>query len=1117
MYVSMFSLLLLCSFSSSSRVCNAYPSIFSVVKKRVRLMDADTVNNASTSTEGVNTNEVEAESNTVDSLEVFSSNGNVMQEVGSVGEILTRLELDLACVSEKLVNLDLFVMHVETRESDFEAFASEKEGTSNDIIEKAMEFDLLSGVLDSEVTELGDLLSSVAIEIDNVRKVISSRGYVDEAFILIEEKLHDSEKSLKQSQDHLLELRVQCTNFHGIMLTSQGDQNWEDSEAADYFNGDALLTPKTKIKMQTVEQQRHILRMLEKSLARELDLEKKLTESRQVEEELEVRLQQEALYMEEEIEDASQKLFEGENAAEVLLGISKSLLGRLQMAHFNLNGTVQKESYLQSKLQEMEEHLKAKDNLLGKSENNSKELGDKVKSLEKRLEDSEFQLSNYTASAKKSQELECEILEMEDIINTLKEKNSEAERRIDTAETECKILKEANVELDKELNILKSSSSITSERINVLEKQLRDSELRLQHAVASAEASQEKQIMLNSTIKDMEDLIEDLKSKVSKAESLMESAEDKCIILSESNSDLNEELTFVRGRLACLKSSLCQAEEMKKATARDINFRSKLITDLILQLALERERLEKQIALLIMENKAQKKLFQQKDKVPSPLGKDTGESMLPKAELSAVTSPNECKEEISKFSSIANVEENVSGDFMSSESKETDSSTRLDALRDIDARQLNWKYVLTAVLVILISTVFESSLCFFNSMAEVSGIHRFHLPQTIYATVADEDGDDDDEEYSYPFAFDFDSLSPPNHTLFIHSRDFNYSPNSEPEPGSLDSDSGSDHSGLLADPDSFVVDDDQMNFVTDLFVTPDGNVSEDSGFDNGNRVVLEDVYGDFGSDFDGVLLPADSNGLDTGDGIRVVGIGLDSDSLEVELNAGDIDQPGVNGFWNCLRIDDERDVNDEFEWEEVNERGEDRDYLSSVIDGIEEISVSSDNSSSEGGNSNSHSVDEPVRNLEWEVLLAVNNIDRSLELDGNDDGIAHVNETDHDALFGQFLESEGTLKGSPPAAKSVVENLPLVVLKDEENKTACAVCKDEILVVEKVTELPCSHYYHWECIVPWLNIRNTCPVCRHELPTDDTDYERRKIGRRTGAGAQLISDFQVRYNFEIVP
>ncbi|CAN4090516.1 unnamed protein product [Withania somnifera] len=380
-------------------------------------------------------------------------------------------------------------------------------------------------------------------------------------------------------------------------------------------------------------------------------------------------------------------------------------------------------------------------------------------------------------------------------------------------------------------------------------------------------------------------------------------------------------------------------------------------------------------------------------------------------------------------------------------------------------------------------------------MAEVFRLHRFHLPTTTYTTVAD-----DDEEYPHHFSFDSDSLSPPNnHTFFIHSHNFNSG-----------SDSDSDHSGLLADPSSFVVDDDQMNFVTDLFVTRDGNVTEDPN----SRVFLEDEYGNFGSDFDGVLLPTDSNGA------RVVGIGSEADSQEVELNSGDIDDQhgdsgvGVNGFLNCLRIDDDdqRDLNDDFEWEEVNERGEDRDYLSSVIDGIEEISVSSD-----GGNSNPNTDsidggDERLRNLEWEVLLAVNNIERSLDFDGNDDGIAHVYDTDHDALSGQFLESEGTLKGSPPAAKSVVKNLPLVVLNDEEDKTVCAVCKDEIFVVEKVTELPCCHYYHLDCIIPWLNMRNTCPVCRHELPTDDTDYERRKIGRRNGAG-----DFQVRYNFEVVP
>jgi hypothetical protein len=147
------------------------------------------------------------------------------------------------------------------------------------------------------------------------------------------------------------------------------------------------------------------------------------------------------------------------------------------------------------------------------------------------------------------------------------------------------------------------------------------------------------------------------------------------------------------------------------------------------------------------------------------------------------------------------------------------------------------------------------------------------------------------------------------------------------------------------------------------------------------------------------------------------------------------------------------------------------------------------------------------RILDWaEILMGLeeSSIEFRLEVPESDRYVGnpedYVDQEGYEALLQALAENDiGARRGAPPAAKSAVSVLPKVHIASEDQALVCAICKDMVGVGEMATKLPCGHEYHGDCIVPWLGSRNTCPVCRFELPTDDPDYERER--KRVSASA----------------
>ncbi|XP_010545310.1 PREDICTED: E3 ubiquitin-protein ligase RNF126-B-like [Tarenaya hassleriana] len=92
-----------------------------------------------------------------------------------------------------------------------------------------------------------------------------------------------------------------------------------------------------------------------------------------------------------------------------------------------------------------------------------------------------------------------------------------------------------------------------------------------------------------------------------------------------------------------------------------------------------------------------------------------------------------------------------------------------------------------------------------------------------------------------------------------------------------------------------------------------------------------------------------------------------------------------------------------------------------------------------------------------------------------------------DLLLQHLSENDPSRQGTPPAGKEAAESLPDVRIA--EQSLQCSVCLEDFEKGEEAKEMPCKHKFHRRCILPWLELHSSCPVCRYVLPPPAGDED----------------------------
>ena len=139
------------------------------------------------------------------------------------------------------------------------------------------------------------------------------------------------------------------------------------------------------------------------------------------------------------------------------------------------------------------------------------------------------------------------------------------------------------------------------------------------------------------------------------------------------------------------------------------------------------------------------------------------------------------------------------------------------------------------------------------------------------------------------------------------------------------------------------------------------------------------------------------------------------------------------------------------------------------------------------------------------ISPGVNTLINSLNLnDAYNNLVSFLNNHNNDFQFNNLVNILMSMdmgsNSHPPASERAINNLKKIEVNENNinnyKNITCNICLDNFEIGNTLRILECNHEFHEECILTWLKSNNTCPICRHELESNDPNYERRKNNHR---------------------